>query len=356
MSSVKLNKVPPLLDIYHDQTHTEKVRSSKGTTAFLPASRRELLDSPRLKTTSRDVLNPSNPGNIPSAELPPYSSSPTIIIIPATNPAGYTPNIPASTPLTVPSVSPFTVTPTTPSTSPVPVSYPTPPSMNPGTSPITNPVTTFPTPVGYVPPTSPSVTNAPSPVTSAPIIPGQTWCIVRSGVSDSALQTALDYACGIGGADCSLIQPGASCYDPDTVENHASYAFNMYFQTNPVASSCDFGGMAMLTNTNPSSRACIYPSLQMLPASPVTTVPPPTITTPPATTASASGATGSPSYQSPPLMPYTTNPASAASTIYGSDSPTALNSTVSGSTRLQPFVNYAVNMISMFALGNVYFL
>jgi hypothetical protein len=43
-----------------------------------------------------------------------------------------------------------------------------------------------------------------------------------------------------------------SCFNPDTVRDHASYAFNSYYQKNPVQTSCDFGGTAVLTSTNPS--------------------------------------------------------------------------------------------------------
>lgn len=78
------------------------------------------------------------------------------------------------------------------------------------------------------------------------------WCIASSAASPTALQVALDYACGYGGADCSAIQPGGSCYDPNTVKDHASYAFNDYYQKNPAATSCVFGGTAQLVSTDPS--------------------------------------------------------------------------------------------------------
>uniref|UniRef100_A0A0E0MZL5 X8 domain-containing protein n=3 Tax=Oryza TaxID=4527 RepID=A0A0E0MZL5_ORYRU len=80
---------------------------------------------------------------------------------------------------------------------------------------------------------------------------GGSWCVASQSASPTALQVALDYACGYG-ADCSAIQPGGSCFNPDTVHDHASYAFNSYYQKNPVATSCDFGGTATITNTDPS--------------------------------------------------------------------------------------------------------
>ncbi|THU72011.1 hypothetical protein C4D60_Mb04t07590 [Musa balbisiana] len=53
-------------------------------------------------------------------------------------------------------------------------------------------------------------------------------------------------------SDCSAIQQGGSCYNPDTVRDHASYAFNDYYQRNPIPTSCDFGGTAVVTNVDPS--------------------------------------------------------------------------------------------------------
>ncbi|XP_052148823.1 PLASMODESMATA CALLOSE-BINDING PROTEIN 3-like isoform X1 [Oryza glaberrima] len=117
---------------------------------------------------------------------------------------------------------------------------------------------------------------------------GGSWCVASQSASPTALQVALDYACGYG-ADCSAIQPGGSCFNPDTVHDHASYAFNSYYQKNPVATSCDFGGTATITNTDPSSGSCQYSASSgggqnMLPPPSPTTLPPSTPMTPTPTT------------------------------------------------------------------------
>ncbi|KAJ4729041.1 Glucan endo-1,3-beta-glucosidase [Melia azedarach] len=39
-----------------------------------------------------------------------------------------------------------------------------------------------------------------------------------------------------------------------------SYAFNQYYQKNPIPSSCNFGGTAVTTSTDPSTGTCQYPS------------------------------------------------------------------------------------------------
>ncbi|CAN8312016.1 unnamed protein product [Cochlearia groenlandica] len=88
----------------------------------------------------------------------------------------------------------------------------------------------------------------------------QTYCIASDGLDAKTLQAALDWACGPGRANCSEIQPGESCYQPNNVKGHASFAFNSYYQKEGRASgSCDFKGVAMITSTDPSHGSCIFP-------------------------------------------------------------------------------------------------
>ncbi|KAE8689661.1 glucan endo-1,3-beta-glucosidase 12-like isoform X2 [Hibiscus syriacus] len=56
------------------------------------------------------------------------------------------------------------------------------------------------------------------------------WCIADEQTPEEELLKALDWACGKGGADCSKIQKNQPCYYPTTIKDHASYAFNNYYQ------------------------------------------------------------------------------------------------------------------------------
>ncbi|PWA53045.1 X8 domain-containing protein [Artemisia annua] len=86
-----------------------------------------------------------------------------------------------------------------------------------------------------------------------------TWCVARNDASPDALQNALNYACGAG-ADCTAIQESGECFLPDTLQAHASYAFNSFYMHAFLAlGSCDFAGTAIVAKTDPSYGTCVYP-------------------------------------------------------------------------------------------------
>ncbi|XP_020202596.1 mucin-5AC [Cajanus cajan] len=321
--------------------------------------RRSLDDT----TNPTNTVFPTNPASSTPIITPP--DTPTIITVPATNPVTISPSNPAAMPVTVPSTTPVPPTPTNPANSPVPVSNPattTPVGIPP---PVSNPVTSYPPPSGNAPVINPQPQPPPA-NTNAPATQGQSWCVAKQGASESALQSALDYACGMGGADCSQIQQGGSCYSPVTLQNHASFAFNSYYQKNPAPTSCDFGGTATMVNTNPSSGSCIFPSSsassttttpKSSPPTPPTqssqTTPPPSPVTPspsiptvPPPTSSTSG-TGPFGYGTPPSVLNSSNPASGTMPGFGSETPPVVNTTsASHSVGLRPSLGCIVLMVS----------
>ncbi|KAG6535174.1 glucan endo-1,3-beta-glucosidase 1-like [Zingiber officinale] len=87
------------------------------------------------------------------------------------------------------------------------------------------------------------------------------WCIADEQTPDDVLQAALDWACGPGGADCKMILPNKPCYLPNTIKDHASFAFNSYWQKyKNQGGSCYFSAAAMVSDLNPSHGACQYES------------------------------------------------------------------------------------------------
>ncbi|KAJ1292873.1 hypothetical protein BS78_01G023600 [Paspalum vaginatum] len=247
---------------------------------------RELTEATR--ATAQDEFSPvtnpaatpvTSPVTVPATNPVTSPMSPGFVTVPSTNPgSGFAtnPNLPplypepTSTPVTMPdptTMPPPFANPVAAPTTPGSVTNPAAPVTNPATTPVTNPATTYPypqqgagaggmptAPVYQPPATMPGGTVQPA----APTTAGQTWCVAKTGLTDLALQNGIDYACGIGGADCSAIQPMGTCYNPNTMQAHASYAFNSYYQRNPSPASCDFGGAGMLVNVNPSSGTCMY--------------------------------------------------------------------------------------------------
>ncbi|KAG2540051.1 hypothetical protein PVAP13_9NG527100 [Panicum virgatum] len=86
------------------------------------------------------------------------------------------------------------------------------------------------------------------------------FCVCRPDQPTTAQQKVIDFSCG-DGADCSSILQGGGCYNPNTVAAHCSWAANSYYQNNKAkGATCDFGGAAAISTTDPSFSGCTFPS------------------------------------------------------------------------------------------------
>ncbi|KAL8527915.1 hypothetical protein ACS0TY_005649 [Phlomoides rotata] len=85
------------------------------------------------------------------------------------------------------------------------------------------------------------------------------WCILSPHVKemDQELPKNVDYACSM--SDCTALGYGSSCNHLG-IRGNASYAFNMYYQLkNQNEWDCDFFGLGMITEEDPSDNKCRFP-------------------------------------------------------------------------------------------------
>ncbi|KAM6582826.1 hypothetical protein CsatB_009828 [Cannabis sativa] len=206
--------------------------------------------------------NPSPIGEVPSplGLTPPQilpSPNEPILSPPYVEPSPIGGDVPSPVSLTPPQILP---SPNEPILSP-PYVEPSPPGFaTPNPNP---PSTTVPSPFGFSP--GPPVFLPPivypppigrPPRNTAPSV--ALWCVAKPSVPDPIIQEAMNYACG-SGADCDSIQPSGSCFQPDSLIAHASYAFNSYWQRSKAAGgTCDFGGTGMLITVDPSYDGCHF--------------------------------------------------------------------------------------------------
>ncbi|KAE8671821.1 Leucine-rich receptor-like protein kinase family protein [Hibiscus syriacus] len=90
----------------------------------------------------------------------------------------------------------------------------------------------------------------------------KTWCVAKPSTDDAALVSNIESACnylGTRGLNCTQIQPGGACYDPETLINHASVVMNSYYQDNGGQEhACHFTNSGLITVSNPSYGNCQY--------------------------------------------------------------------------------------------------
>ncbi|XP_031280681.1 glucan endo-1,3-beta-glucosidase [Pistacia vera] len=97
-----------------------------------------------------------------------------------------------------------------------------------------------------------------TPVPAGPMVKGKKWCLPKRGAEIEALQSNIDYVCGLG-LDCGAIQVGGSCFLPNTVRAHAAYAMNVYYQAMGRNDyDCDFKQTGAISDVDPSYGKCKY--------------------------------------------------------------------------------------------------
>lgn len=86
----------------------------------------------------------------------------------------------------------------------------------------------------------------------------KTWCAAKPSATDSELSANIQFACNQL-RDCKVIQEGGSCYNPNSLINHASVVMNLYYKAvGQNTWNCDFRGSALITQTDPSNRLLIF--------------------------------------------------------------------------------------------------
>ncbi|KAI0502028.1 hypothetical protein KFK09_016973 [Dendrobium nobile] len=85
------------------------------------------------------------------------------------------------------------------------------------------------------------------------------WCVAKPVTSVAALQANVNYACSVVGVNCRPIQAGGTCFQPNTVQAHASYAMNAYYQfTSGKDFNCNFNQTGIITTSDPSHGNCKF--------------------------------------------------------------------------------------------------
>ncbi|GFP83087.1 glucan endo-1 3-beta-d-glucosidase [Phtheirospermum japonicum] len=92
---------------------------------------------------------------------------------------------------------------------------------------------------------------------------GTTWCIAKPSTSQAQLLNIISYCCIEIGLDCSIIQPGGSCYLNDNNKvSDASVVMNLYYNIKGKApNNCDFDKSGLTITTDPCMHAYSFTKL-----------------------------------------------------------------------------------------------
>ncbi|AEE82721.1 Carbohydrate-binding X8 domain superfamily protein [Arabidopsis thaliana] len=86
------------------------------------------------------------------------------------------------------------------------------------------------------------------------------WCVAKMNATNAQLQGNINFGCSEG-VDCGPIQPGGSCYIPNSLVNHASFVMNAYYQSHGrTKKACSFKNTGTFAVTDLSFGKCVYVS------------------------------------------------------------------------------------------------
>ncbi|XP_016508561.1 glucan endo-1,3-beta-glucosidase [Nicotiana tabacum] len=97
---------------------------------------------------------------------------------------------------------------------------------------------------------------------TSPVRPAESkkFCMPKADATDAQLQSNINYVCSQG-VDCTPIQAGGPCFNPNTIRSHAAFAMNSYYQREGRnAFNCDFAGTGVVASTDPSYGTCKFQS------------------------------------------------------------------------------------------------
>lgn len=98
------------------------------------------------------------------------------------------------------------------------------------------------------------------PVVGPPTQNNKKFCMPKVEASDAQLQSNINYVCSQK-IDCTPIQAGGPCFNPNTIRSHAAFAMNSYYQKEGRNNfNCDFAGTGVVASADPSYGTCKFES------------------------------------------------------------------------------------------------
>ncbi|KAK9292332.1 hypothetical protein L1049_020298 [Liquidambar formosana] len=87
----------------------------------------------------------------------------------------------------------------------------------------------------------------------------RTWCVANPRADVPTLQGAIDYCCSQPGVNCGPIQPGGSCFQPNTLIDHANYAINLFYKAHGGGRQWCPSNSGFIIFSDPSHDSCVFP-------------------------------------------------------------------------------------------------